>query len=214
MDIQINEKSVRAMAERLRTSVGADQVSQGKALETLAAVLGFKNWDTLSGTLRKKASRTPAHGIVLGEPVELLMSCFCTNEFGSAPAYGKVTLTQQLVDRIFALRALASEHNLSELRDFYPIEWGGQDPDLDEEWRMELEELVVGGHSMWFLASPKHANYNVETRAIELNLLKKVLSSRDSDKSDYLVWHKGHLVFSPDGEVDGFIDELKDYGEL
>jgi len=215
MDIKINEKTVRTMAEKLR---GAAGLSQSKSYETLAQILGFKNWDTLSGVLKNKGRgdaepHASASGVALKGPVELFMACHSPDEYASAPDYGKAELTQELIERIARMRKICIDNNLSECRSWRYIDWGGTDPDLDAAWNMELNEVVVTSSDVWFVAVPKHAPYHVETRAMSIDQLFRALSSRQAP-CEYLVWHKGCLVYEPGQDLQYFIQMLEDAGEM
>lgn len=213
MQIQVNETAARGMAARLRTAAGENVMPQSKAFEVLSQALGFKNWDTLSALLKKKE---PAPvGPVLAKPVDLFIVCSAADENYTAPDYCKVSLTQEFVDRMLKLQALCVEQDLSELREWRRVEWGGKDTDLgeDESWRMEMEELAVGKNSMWLSAEPKHGNYRVESRAIEIDKLVQALQTKVSP-TDYLVWCEGRLLYEPTADIEYFAQMLRDAGEF
>lgn len=60
----------------------------------------------------------------------------CNNEYAEVPAYGIIDLTPELANRILALRQIAIDHRLSEVRQWHCIDWSN-------ESRIRGEELVV-----------------------------------------------------------------------
>lgn len=212
MDINVNEKKVRVMADKLRTAVGPEHVTQGKALETLAQIFGFKNWDTLSGVL-KKGKKQPQVPLLEGE-VELFLPCHSTSEWGEYPDFCKRTLTQGYLDQLLRQRQLCKEHELTECRTYSGPQWGCDDEDKGNFVRVEYSELVVDENDFYYVGRVKHADYHVETRSCDIDKLLRTLKTRTNSSDGYLVWHEGRLIYAPDGDSASFIDSLKDLGEL
>lgn len=214
MEIQLNETSARDMALRLRTAVGEDNLPQSKAFEALSQALGFKNWDTLSGVLKKNESHRPK-GFALDKPVDLFMACTTTSDY-PVPDYCKVSLTVEFIERMLQLQRQCNELDLSEVREWNcAAQWGGKDADMGEgeDWRMDTVEFAVGKASMWFSAEPKHASYRIESRSIDIALLVKALETGKSP-DEYLVWHDGRLLHESTSDMNYFVQVLTDAGEF
>jgi len=184
MDISLNEDRVKSMAARLRLASGPRTLSASKSLEVLASVLGYPNWDTLSGLLKRQ--RQP--GVRLPESVELYLPAFALYEYGESPSFARVKVTQKWIEELLELQATCVSKQLSHIAiDGGPDEW--QD---DEHYRMRSELLVVDSSSFWFQAHPKHANYLVETREVGVEQLLTALNLRK--ETGELLWHEKCLV--------------------
>lgn len=185
MKVELNEQKVRTMATRLREALGRDQLGQGRALETLAAVFGFKNWDLLSGMLKREA--TPA--FVLAAPVTLYLEAFSTgpDSWSSDPDWAMVVIDQAFIDQLLALQALCQERELGHVAAFGDPTWQGEhrdnedaDEDADETpVSMDSGHLYVSAHSWWFHAVPRHASYAIETRLLDINVLLDALGGKE-----------------------------------
>ena len=207
MDIQLNDKTVRAMAERLRSAIGGEQLPQGKALEALSLVFGYKNWDTLSGMLKREAQPK----FRLAVPVELYVGAFSTDEFGSAPRWAQVTLDQAFIDKVLAMQALCVGQDLTETpASVEPERWQGDDS--EDPWNIQGAALCVGPASWWFSGFPKHCSYTVETRMIDINSMLTVLAKKTS--TEHLAWFKDLLVYDSSGEPTQMLEALVDEDEL
>ena len=64
---------------------------------------------------------------------------------------------------------------------------------------MNFGELVVTTSRFWFAEQPKHREFGVETRALDLDdILAKIASNGDG----------GRLVFGEDDELEGDLGDL------
>lgn len=204
MEFQLNEKKVRDMAGRMRKVFGNDTLSYAKALETMAQTLGYPNWDTLSGMLKRESARQ----FKLDTPTTLYVSAFACDEWGESPAWAKVTLDQPLIDAVLSMQQLCIADGLDETSRSWGVEAWGRGAEL----LLRGEKLTVTAHSWWMQAYPKHADYECQTRMIDIAWLLDAFSTRQS--TDFLAWRKDILVYDSSGNCQGLVDELVDDGEL
>jgi hypothetical protein len=218
MNVELNEQKVRTMATRLRDVLGREQLGQGRALETLAALFGYKNWDLLSGMLKRDAE--PA--FVLAKPVTLYLEAFSTGpeSWASDPDWAKVLIDQAFIDQLLALQALCKERELSHVAACGDPTWQGEhrdDDDADEEEGddddeapvcMDSGHLYVSTHSWWYHAVPRHASYAIETRLLDIGQLLDALAGKTTAQ---LKWFKDVLVlgssYSPEQMVRQLVDD-------
>lgn len=204
MEFNLNEKKVRQMAGRMRKVFGNDTLGHSKALEAVAQTLGYPNWDTLSGLL-KNADRSR---FKLDKPVTIYVNAFSCDEFGDGPSWAKLTLTQAFIDTVLELQALCNTKDLDQTTKSWAVDaWGSR-----EDLNLRDEDLAVGKHSWWIRARPKHADYDCETRMLDISWLLEALSKRVS--TDFLAWKKDVLLYDSAGNITGMLDELVDDGQL
>jgi hypothetical protein len=184
MDISLNEDRVKGMAARLRSAFEFKTLSQSKSLEVVAGLLGYPNWDTLSGML--KGERQP--GFRLAEPVELYIEAHAIDEYGDSPPFASLKVTQEWVEDLLELQALCIHKRLGYIAvDGGPDEWKD-----DEQYRMRDDWLIVDSSSFWFDAHPKHANYSVQTETVNIEQLIAALGLREETAD--LLWYERRLV--------------------
>lgn len=188
MKFDVTSTSVREFADRVvMTHPGIDKP---QALEIAAHGFGYRNFDTLSGVLKKttpkrKASNAPFH---LDQPVPLWIEGFvCENEY-AVFEWAKVTLTEVFLARIRKLRELCTEAGLLHLSVAdSPADWH-----CDEEFVIHDWQLYVSETRFWFRGHPKHASFAVETRAVNFDDLFKLLKSHTEEDADFR-WIGGEL---------------------
>jgi hypothetical protein len=204
MDITINEKSVRRMANRMRKALGNEVVTQSKAFEAVAQTLGFKNWDTLAAMLKKEVVPT----FVFNEEIELFIDTFSCDEWCSAPSWSAVKVNQAFIDQILELKTLCVSRNMEHAtRSVDVVEW-----DESEELNVCYDELYVDDHRWWFHASPKHSDYAVESRAIYIDDFLETLLTKKNVRG--FEWRNGVLFYDPSEDVSGLLETLVHYERL
>jgi hypothetical protein len=208
MDIQLDHQRARDMARRLRDAVGIDQISQAKALEVLAQTLAYKNWDTLSGLLKRDASP----GFVLATPVKLLVNVYACTDEGEAPAWAAILVTQEFINQLLELKRMGFDKDLDSVAvSSSEVSWAGEEDNF-RSFRIRNEELHVNQFGWYFSGDPKHCSYSVETRMIDFLEFFKALSEHAS--TDCLTWTRDVLVYDEEGDTAGFIGQLVEDGAL
>ena len=82
-------------------------------------------------------------------------------EDSDAPSYGSFRADEAFRQNLLRLKDLCEVHGLSEIRVRSGCDWGPGD--IEDELRLQGDELVVAGDMFWFVTQPKHADYHVET---------------------------------------------------
>lgn len=203
MDIKINIDTATAMARRLRKKIGLDVIAESKSFEALAQALGFKNWDTLSGKL--KAEKPSASVLVsLSVPKELFVLAFACDENGDSADWARIDLNNGFLERVLRLREMCKTQKLEHVCvDDQPAYW--HDP---SEVSIRGESLYVSEGSFWFRGTPKHCDYAVETRSVDIEGLLKLLQGGESDENMQL--HLDAVVISSYGDASGLIQCIED----
>ena len=204
MEFHLNEKKVREMAGRMRRVFGNDTLGHSKALEAVAQTLGYPNWDTLSGLLK----RAEEPGFKLDKPVTLYVNAFSCDEWGEGPTWCKLTIDQHFIDTVLELQALCKAKGLDQTTKSWGVDAWGQSDSLN----LRDEDLAVGKHSWWIRARPKHADYDCETRMLDIGWLLEALGNRTS--TEYLAWRKDVLLYDSASNIKGMVEELVDNEEL
>jgi hypothetical protein len=151
------------------------------------------------------------------EPFTLVVKARATGEFGEGPDYAEVSVTPEFIERLLRLSRLCEEHGLESVTTPGAVDrW-----DREDELRIRGDSLRVWKDTFWFEAYPKHADYSVETAAIDIDSIVSVavFSWEDADAGFRRV---GDKVFSAgcddelndlialyegDGEIDQFDEE-------
>ena len=223
MEIQLSPKSARAMAARLRQEM-APNVSVSESQELLAKVLGYHNWDTLSGMLKKqnqqseeeraafmrratvvKYRETPPQDFA---PFMLYADAYACDEWGEGPRWFELEVTPALVKRLHELQTLALERGLDISQESYDGEWGDAD-----HLSLQGDEVNVSYNSFWFTAHPKHSNYKVECRYIQFDELFSLIEQGEQANSVYFAWCDGKLFRDPNRAKD-LAESLYDDGHI
>jgi len=144
------------------------------------------------------------------EPFKLAIDAFACDEYADDPGYATLTVDQGFLDQLARLHGLCvAEHLESATVSMGPDAWGNED------------ELLLRGDSLnvwrdrrfWFSAKPKHADYIVETRSIDISSFRRIARAGADvpTEDDHFKWSKGVLYFSGDpGQVNDLIELLED----
>ena len=117
----------------------------------------------------------------------LILGAHAVNEFADGPAWVRVELTEDFLQRVERLSDLCLEHGLRSVTvQDEPAEW-----DLQDELNLSWDRLEVHGESVWFSCSPKHGTYECESKAIELGELRSVIEG----ESEYGFIFEGDFIF-------------------
>lgn len=191
MEICIDESRAREMASRLRSTFGTKTVSQSKSLEALAKTLGYADWNTLSGMLKrdtKEKAVVPAIArLLVGKPFDLYWEAYACSDLGESPGWAKVAVDQAFLDQVLATQALCVDKKLDHIALDFNAEW-----DDVQDLQIRDTQLIVTEYSFWLRASPRYANYHVETRSIEIEYLRGVLGT-PTVRYECLAWADGVL---------------------
>ena len=217
MKVELNESKVRTIATSLRAAIHTGHVTHSKVLEVLAASLGFRNWDTMSGMLKRESRPT----LTLAQPVKLYMQVFATCE-GDGPDWAQVVIDQVFIDQLLSLQALCDDRRLSHVATFgEPNLWQGdhrEEPGADSI-NFDSTQLYITARGWWFRATPKHTSYACETRVVDIEMLCAALVSKAS--TAYLAWHSSTVAGEPPvlvsasmGNTQEFVQDLVDDGAL
>lgn len=91
------------------------------------------------------------------------------------PLYARLEVTPDFLRTLERLRAMCSEHGLSEARiNDAPGEWGPGA--IEEEMRLTSPELVVTSHMFWFTDVPKHMPFHIETACEDIDRFIEAVS--------------------------------------
>ena len=117
----------------------------------------------------------------------LILGAHAVNEFADGPAWVRVELTEDFLQRVERLSDLCLEHGLRSVTvQDEPAEW-----DLQDELNLSWDRLEVHGESVWFSCSPKHGTYECESKAIGLGELRSVIEG----ESEYGFIFEGDFIF-------------------
>lgn len=224
MDIKVTHQSVRAMADRI-AKAHAD-ISKPKALEILSSGFGYKNFDTLSGVLKKESSAPATSGAFTGDstleippftPFTLVLDAFACDEDGDSPAYAEITVTTEFIAQIKHTAVVCQSANI---RAAHVNDSDGIWHDPEGALRMRGTDLVVmpsfgavGDTSFFFQAHPKHADYDCETRAVDLKDLIACIGNAEPELPIGFQRERGVLFFDGASENIDFLVETYFDGE-
>lgn len=213
MDFQITKSNIRDIVSRLRQALGSETVSQSTAFEAVAKALGLKNWDTLSGLLKREVEPADAAGpaVQLVAPIEMYVDAYTCDYYGEGPAWAKVTLTQQFLDQMLRMQRICKQQDV----DIVTKSWAPEKWEREEQLNFEGDDLYVTADSWWFRARPKHADYAVETRNVDIrDMLALFVPCSKAESTAFLTIRQGKLFCIASGDMNGFIQMLVDDGEL
>lgn len=188
MKFDVTSTSVRDFADRVvKAHAGIDKP---QALEIAAHGFGYRNFDTLSGVLKKAApaAKPKSEPFQLSKPVPLWIEGFvCDNDY-AVFEWVAVLLTEAFLARVVSCRDLCVESGLLHLSvNIAPTDWHCDKESVVHDW-----QLYVSPTRFWFRGHPKHASFAVETRAVYFeDLLKLLKSQTEEDKS--FGWIRGEL---------------------
>lgn len=218
MEFQLNNAAVKDMVKVLRAEF--PELKQARGYEIVSKLFKQPNWDTLSGMLKaseqemskQEADWAQRYGWcikapVIAEPIKLYVKAYSTGATAvmSAPDFGMVTLTQELLELIHATqtRVLASGIDESTVSVATAIEWDTRGTD----WRLGLPNMTVTEDTVYFASYPKHANFAVETVEISLRELYAILAPKGRGTAS-LDWADGILFADDADDVKEFAREL------
>lgn len=207
MKVELNDVKVRAMATRLRDVLGRTTLGQGRALETISAVLGYKTWDLLSGMLKREALPR----VEVKAPVQLYLEAFATGPEGYGPGWALLVIDQSFLDELLSLQSLCKEQSLSmAVIEREPVQWQGDqleeglDSD-DEQFAMEPAKLYVTSEGFWLRAVPDHGYGATETRMLRI---ADLVAGMAGAHCEHLVKHQDVLVRAVSTSTDDFVRQL------
>lgn len=217
MEITINPNTVRTMVKRLRENLG---LTQSAAYEAVAQTLGHPNWDTLSGMLKAEllaqdnsvfAQAAKRHHWrtappALKQPFMLVWEAFACDEYGEGPGWGQLEVTQEVLNELHEMQTLCLQNSCEISRDFGGMEWGN-----DDSLRLRGDELHVSASSFWVRARPKHCDYYVETRMMDIEELFKLIDQGQAAATPYLAWADG-VLFKDGSSAKQFALQMLDEG--
>lgn len=242
MQIDISHETAVNMARRLNQGVQAalgldkaQSLKHGQSLEILSQALGYENWDTFCGLLKASskaddnAGRKPA-GVdplewseekkqnaervgwrqtppVVSKPFDFYWEAFACDEWGDGPSWAKVHVTQAFVDQVHSLQTKCLEFNAQMAVYENPAQW-----DCEDELRLQGDELNVSHLSLWFSARPKHADYAVETRILDIRDFFDAIDNPERRMS-HLAWADG-ILFMDGSSAKNFAMGLLDNGDI
>lgn len=180
MQIEINKAKVKAMVSLLRKQIVPGMPSS-KAYETVSHLLGYPNWDTLSGLIGKGKQKfsersglsdkqmrwTQRHGWraqapVVREPFTVFVQANNTNEWADGPGWVKWVVDQEFVDLLQKVHTQCLENDNSHIAvDWLPEQWGN-----DETLRLQGDTLNVSCSFFYLSAHPKYGPGPVESLGI------------------------------------------------
>jgi hypothetical protein len=193
MKFELNENKVRTIATNVRMAMHDGHVTHSKLLEVLAASLGFRNWDTMSGMLKRESLPK----LTLQQPVQMYVEVFATGD-NNGPDWAQVVIDQALLDELLSLHALCEDRKLSHVASVgEPTLWQGdhREEPADEAVYFDSTHLYVAGRGMWYRALPKHSYGACETRIVDMGMLSDALARKVS--TPYLAWHASSLAGEP-----------------
>ena len=126
----------------------------------------------------------------------------CTTEFGDGPHYAIVEVTPELVARVKQIETLIEQNDLKSAA----IYGGPEKWERENELRLRGDSLKVVSGLCWFTALPKYGDYVVETSAMSISGLEKLLASNGDDRCGEFLVKDGvaYLDITPDyvAEID------------
>jgi hypothetical protein len=141
------------------------------------------------------------------EPFTLVVEAQATSEFGEGPDYAEVSVTPEFIEHLLRLSRLCEEHGLESVTTPGAVDrW-----DREDELRIRGDSLRVWKDNFWFEASPKHADYNVETAAIDIASLVSVAVL--STEGAYFRRLGDRVFYSEDHDLNDFIARYEGDGE-
>lgn len=115
----------------------------------------------------------------------IYLEAYAASDVGGGPVLAEVECTPSFVERLQRMQQLCVGNGLSEARCVgAPKEWGQRG--ISDDLRLSDHELVVvPSGNFWFVASVKHGDYHVETRAISITELIDAAKSALSLGEDF-----------------------------
>lgn len=167
--------------------------------------------DSIRNETYEEGDTFPSEAPTIDQPFKLVIDAYAVSEFGDGPAYAEVTVDRTFIDRLVRMCHLCKNSDLESVTvAAAPDRWDNQ-----EELRIRGDSLRVFGNAFWFEAHPKHADYGVETRSIEIDALLKIVAAGPGAPpgSECFRWSNGRLYYAGDrGLLTDLIDLVESAG--
>lgn len=206
MNIELTSQSIRTMADRVTKAY--PDTSKPKALEMLAVALGYRNFDTLSGMLKKAPTKLASFA-----SFDLYFAMRATDEWAPEPVWAKKQITPAFVEKLKHYVEQCKAAGLSSMRvdctqvpDMELDDW--DDGKESDPFNVHYWTLTVTPTRFWYSATPKHAEYEVETRALYLDDLQRLIDNAGDTDS---VSRHGNTAFVSSVDVLCFVDQMIDH---
>ena len=98
----------------------------------------------------------------MSEPI-IFIEAYACSDFAEGPSFATFRLTESLIEELQTMAQLCALHGFSEILIPRGCLWGPNT--IQDELRLQSDELVVCCDAFWFRATPKHSDYHVESRA-------------------------------------------------
>lgn len=200
------------MAKRIRAAAVPLEVTHSKSLEILAQTLGYRNYDELSGLVKKQMADERA----LKAPVipdfksfEVMVSAYACDTWGEGPSWARFTCDKDFLGQILELQEMVKRKNLSVASCDTGPEWDNQ-----ETYRIRNDEMKVSNTEFWFHANPKHASYSVETCPIDIALLVQAALGTLPRHLDNIGFADNILFCASDESAESFARGLFENAEI
>lgn len=238
MQIDISHEAAVNMARRLNQGVqaalGLDKaqaLKHSQSLEILSQALGYENWDTFCGLLKAGEKSTGNSAEVqplqwsaeqkqnaervgwrqtppeVAKPFDFYWEAFACDEWGDSPRWAKLNITQEFVNQLHSMQTRCLQFNAQMAVHAYPDKW-----DMEDELRLQNDELNVSTLSFWFSACPKHASYSVETRLLDIKDFFDAIDNPER-RMRHLAWADG-ILFMDGSSAKNFAQGLLDDEEI
>lgn len=164
------------------------------ACPSLAAAICNKTYAE-GGAFREVAPQIDA-------PFEFAVEAHSSNEWVNGPDYAVLTIDQAFIDLLTRLRRACKDNGLESVNaTYYPKAW-----DREEALRIQGDSLrVTRSGSFWFEGHPKHCDWGVETKCLEIDDLLKIVEDRlTGDLPEGYILSNGRLFFGSTYLVERF----------
>ncbi len=188
-NITLNSRSVRTLADGIHKAF--PQFSKPQILEVIAHAVGMRDFNTLSGLLKKSddAPAAPqAEGTSVPDPNALgltgiLVECYPVSEYGEGPNWALLKLDQAFLAQITKLQKLVVSQDLRFVAVDIDVADYDNDAEDDSAWNCHDWDLYVSQDRFWLRTLPKHAEIACESRAILFRDLAKLLDPKKPAKA-------------------------------
>lgn len=226
MHIDLTINKAKSLAKSLRTLVNGPKepaMTMAGSLEAIAELLGYPNWDTLHGVLVKEETKVPSAEtyppLTLHHPITLYLPATALGEFNNGPDWVKLRITHQAYAEWSRLNALRQAANSETLTADAGPETGllGWDKSFEDDLGIcDWDTITVGSRHVYFTCCPRYADFDCESRSLDLHWLTAVLAGKADTavKQFFKFVTDDIMVYSSSGEPEAFINELIAAGEL
>lgn len=131
------------------------------------------------------APATPSALLGEGESLTVYAEAYAADDNGDGPTLAEFEVDQAFFDRLSRLHTVCVENNLTEARAEGGPDWGPYG--IEDKLRLENHELVVtGAGDFWYTADVRHADYHVETRAVNIADFIEIVRSARAQGDEYM----------------------------